>query len=68
MKSAREAGERLSLRDDLAVLRRFVVFAKPYWGHIIGLFGLSLASTPLALLEPIPLKIVIDNVVHVTSE
>ena len=63
MKSAREAGERLSLRDDLTVLRRFVVFAKPYWGHIVGLFGISLASTPLALLEPIPLKIVIDNVV-----
>src|SRR5260370_10371515 len=37
--------------------------ARPYWPHILGIFVLSLLSTPLALLTPLPLKIVIDNVI-----
>ena len=38
------------------------IHARPYWPHILGIFLLSLLSTPLALLLPLPLKIVIDNV------
>src|SRR5688572_26738279 len=36
--------------------------AKPYWVNITGLFLLSLASTPLSLLVPLPLKIAVDSV------
>jgi ATP-binding cassette subfamily B protein len=38
--------------------------ARPYWGKIAVIFLLSLASTPLSLLTPLPLKLVIDNVVN----
>src|SRR5262249_55201707 len=37
--------------------------AKPYWPHLLGISLLSLLSTPLALLLPLPLKIVIDSVI-----
>jgi ATP-binding cassette, subfamily B, bacterial len=48
---------------DLALLRRLLRQARPYWPHIGGLFLLSLLSTPLALLTPLPLKIVVDSVI-----
>jgi ATP-binding cassette subfamily B protein len=38
--------------------------ARPYWGKIVVIFILSLAAAPLSLLTPLPLKIVIDNVVN----
>jgi ATP-binding cassette subfamily B protein len=37
--------------------------AQPYWPRIGLVFLLSLAATPLALLTPLPVKIVIDSVV-----
>ena len=37
--------------------------ARPYWLHLIGIFLLSLLSSPFALLGPLPLKIAVDNVV-----
>jgi len=37
-------------------------WARPYWGHIFGIFVLSLLATPLALLAPVPLKIAVDSV------
>ncbi len=36
---------------------------RPYWRHLAGIFLLSLLSPPLALLTPLPLKIVVDNIV-----
>jgi ATP-binding cassette subfamily B protein len=36
---------------------------RPYWLPISGLFFISLLSTPLALLTPLPLKIAVDSVV-----
>src|SRR5437762_5659886 len=36
--------------------------ARPYWLHLTGIFLLSLLSSPFALLGPLPLKIVVDNV------
>jgi ATP-binding cassette, subfamily B, bacterial len=36
---------------------------RPYLWHLVGLFLLSLMSTPLALLVPLPLKIAVDNVI-----
>src|SRR5262249_50719542 len=37
--------------------------ARPYWSHIGGIFLISLLSSPLALLTPLPLKIAVDSVV-----
>ena len=45
------------------VLRRIAREVRPYWPHLAGIFLLSLLSTPLALLAPLPLKIVIDHVI-----
>jgi len=48
---------------DLALVLRLVRQARPYWPHLGGLLLLSLLSTPLALLTPLPLKIVVDSVI-----
>ena len=48
---------------DLALFRRLLQQARPYWIHVIGIFLLGLLATPLGLLAPLPLKIVVDNVV-----
>ncbi len=42
--------------------RRLVRQAWPYWPHIGGILLLSLLSTPLALLTPLPLKVAVDSV------
>jgi ATP-binding cassette subfamily B protein len=47
---------------DLALYRRLWRQARPYWPHITGVFLLSLLATPVALLTPLPLKIVVDSV------
>jgi ATP-binding cassette subfamily B protein len=39
------------------------VQAKPYWPHVSAFLLLSLVSTPLALLAPLPLKIAVDSVI-----
>lgn len=44
------------------VLRRITGEVYPYWPQLLGIFALSLLSTPLALLAPLPMKIVIDHV------
>src|SRR5262249_24104012 len=43
--------------------RRLLLEARPCWPHIFGLFLLSLLSVPLALLTPLPLKLVVDSVI-----
>lgn len=48
---------------DLNIYRRLLLQAKPYWWHIAGTFLVDLISTPIALLTPLPLKIVVDNVI-----
>jgi ATP-binding cassette subfamily B protein len=47
---------------DLTLYRRLLRQARPYWWHIGGIFLLSLLSSPLALLTPLPLKIAVDSV------
>ncbi|RZU75783.1 ATP-binding cassette subfamily B protein [Micromonospora kangleipakensis] len=42
--------------------RRLARELRPYWLRILGLLVLSMLATPLALLTPVPLKIVIDSV------
>lgn len=48
--------------SDLTLYRRLLAQARPYWPHLGALFGLGLLTTPLALLVPVPLKIVVDSV------
>jgi ATP-binding cassette subfamily B protein len=48
---------------DSKILRRMARQARPYWTQLAFIFLLSLAGTPLSLLTPLPVKIVIDNVV-----
>ncbi len=45
----------------LKLIKRTIQYARPYWLHILVIFLLNLLSTPLALLRPIPLKLVIDS-------
>jgi ATP-binding cassette subfamily B protein len=45
-----------------SLCRRLLSQARPYWPHIAGILLLSLLSTPLALLTPLPLKIAVDSV------
>lgn len=49
--------------SDLALYRRLLHQARPYWFHIVVIFLLGLLSVPLALLNPIPLKVAVDSVV-----
>src|SRR5438874_9418863 len=48
--------------SDLALYRRLLRQARPYWLHLAGLFGIGLLASPLALLDPVPLRIVFDSV------
>src|SRR5262245_61846306 len=43
------------------VLVRLLYQARPYWPHLAGLLALSVAATPLALLMPVPLAMVVDG-------
>src|SRR5215212_3461965 len=49
--------------SDLVLFRRLFGQARSYWPHIGGLLLLSLLSTPLALLSPLPLKIAVDSAI-----
>jgi ATP-binding cassette subfamily B protein len=49
--------------SDLALLRRLAKWIRPYRLHIAGILLLSLLSTPLTLLTPVPLKIAVDTVI-----
>ena len=48
--------------SDRAIYRRVLREARPYWRHIFGIWLISLLSTPLALLLPLPLAIAVDSV------
>lgn len=47
---------------DVQLYQRLLLQARRYWPHIGALFLLSLLSSPLALLAPVPLKLAVDNV------
>ena len=47
---------------DLTLYRRLLGRTRPYWLHILGIFLLGLLATPLSLLAPVPLAIVVDSV------
>ena len=48
---------------DLDLYRRLLAEARPYWLQIAGIFLLSLLATPIALLLPLPLQIIVDCVI-----
>jgi ATP-binding cassette, subfamily B, bacterial len=48
--------------SDRRLVRRLARELRPYWLRILGLLLLSMLATPLALLTPVPLKIIIDSV------
>src|SRR5262245_48580722 len=48
--------------SDWAIFRRVALQVRPYWRHLVAVFLLSLLATPLSLLLPLPMKIVIDSV------
>lgn len=47
-------------QQNYTLLKRAVVFSKPYWAHITAFFLLTLLATPVALLKPFALKFLID--------
>jgi ATP-binding cassette subfamily B protein len=47
---------------DSTLYKRLLAQARPYWPHLGILFAVGLLTTPIALLVPIPLKIVVDSV------
>jgi ATP-binding cassette subfamily B protein len=48
--------------SDLHLFLRLLREARPFWGHLAGIFVLSLLAVPIALLLPLPLKLVIDSI------
>ena len=47
-----------------AIYRRLFEIARPYRLHLAGMLLISLAATPLVLLTPLPLKIVVDRLMQ----
>src|SRR5437773_2096753 len=54
---------RRRMMGDVVLFRRLLSQARPYWPHVVALFLLSLLSSPLSLLAPLPLKIAVDSVI-----
>lgn len=48
--------------SDAALMWRLARECRRYWPHVLGVLLVSLASTPIFLLSPIPLKIAVDSV------
>jgi len=48
--------------SDLPILRWLLREARPYRPHLVAFFLLGLLASPIALLNPVPLKIVVDSV------
>ena len=53
---------RLKEPNDARIYSRVLLQARPYWGHIALISILSLLSTPLTLLGPVPLALAVDSV------
>ncbi|TLU83490.1 MAG: ABC transporter ATP-binding protein [Chlorobium sp.] len=50
--------------SDRQILKRLFLFARPYWLLISLICVVDLLAAPLALLTPLPLKIVVDSVIN----
>ena len=49
--------------SDVVLYRRVLQQARPYVLHFVALFAVGLLASPVALLTPVPLRIVVDNVI-----
>ncbi len=49
--------------SDWAIYGRLLRQARPYWGRVILIFLVGMIGAPLALLGPVPMKIVVDSVI-----
>lgn len=49
------------MKNTFKLIKRILLLARPYWAHISILFILSLLATPIALLKPYALKLLIDS-------
>ncbi|HXG98128.1 MAG TPA: ABC transporter ATP-binding protein [Gemmatimonadales bacterium] len=49
--------------SDVVLYRRVLQQARPYVPHFVALFAVGLLASPVALLTPVPLRIVVDNVI-----
>src|SRR5438067_154287 len=50
--------------SDLALYRRVLLeTSRAYWPHLVAIVALSLLSTPIALVLPLPVQIVVDSVI-----
>lgn len=47
--------------SEFALYRRIAAALRPYWLPLGGVMALGLLSTPLTLLTPVPLKLIVDN-------
>ncbi len=47
---------------DLELIGRLIRQARPYWNHLLGVILIGIAATPITLLAPLPLKLVVDSV------
>lgn len=45
----------------VSLLKKITRQVKPFWGHLIGLFFLNILASPVTLLKPFALKIIIDS-------
>lgn len=53
---------RAARESDLQLIGRLLNEARPYWPHLAGIFALSLTAVPIALLLPLPIKLIVDSV------
>jgi ATP-binding cassette, subfamily B, bacterial len=49
--------------SDLGLIAKLLRDARPVWPHLALIFVLSLAEVPIALLLPVPIKLVVDDLV-----
>lgn len=61
MRGARQGREEGRIGGDIALYRRVLTAVRPYASRILGIFALSLLATPIALLNPLPVKIAVDS-------
>src|SRR5581483_5175975 len=48
--------------SDVRLLRRLIHDARPFWPHLATIVLLSASAVPIALLLPLPLKLVVDSI------
>ena len=53
-------------RTESNLYARIIRQARPYWLHLLGVFLLSTLASPLALLIPLPLKLIVDSAIGTT--